>query len=236
VAEKKLSRKELLKEPDEFIDTTAKVMDFVRANPKKAAASVIAVALVALGALGVYAYVNHRSVACHDSFERAYKKYRALSADQNASPEKLDEVAREFDAVANDYPSLTYGQTALLYAGHTLYRKGDYKGALERYERMKSTGFERKGLKELLVYHVAMTKLALKEYDQARALFEELSGDPLSPYRREAFAAIAGIYEGQGKNKEAVQAYRQYLKMFPQAPDAPYMRSRMADLAGGAPS
>jgi len=34
-----------------------------------------------------------------------------------------------------------------------------------------------------------------------------------------------------GKNKEAVQAYRQYLKMFPQAPDAPFVRTRIADLS-----
>jgi hypothetical protein len=36
------------------------------------------------------------------------------------------------------------------------------------------------------------------------------------------------------KNKEAVQAYRQYLKMFPEAPDAAFVKARIADLTGEA--
>jgi regulator of sirC expression with transglutaminase-like and TPR domain len=34
-----------------------------------------------------------------------------------------------------------------------------------------------------------------------------------------------------GKNKEAVQAYRQYLKMFPEAPDAAYVKGRISEIA-----
>lgn len=234
MAEKKLSRRELLKEPDEFIDTTARVMDFVRANPRKVVWAVIGVVMASLVVLGVYAYMSHRSSASQEAFEKAYHQYRLLSGPTKAAPEKLEKLFKEFDAIATDFGSLPYGQVALLYSGHVLYQIGDFKGALERYERMKSTEIETKGLKELIIYHAAMTKLALKEYDQARSLFEDLAGNPRSPYRREAYAAIAGIYEGQDKKKEAVQAYRQYLKMFPQAPDAPYMRSRMADLSGGA--
>jgi regulator of sirC expression with transglutaminase-like and TPR domain len=42
---------------------------------------------------------------------------------------------------------------------------------------------------------------------------------------------MAGIYEAMGKTKEAAQTYRQYLKMFPEAPDAPYIKARIADLS-----
>jgi outer membrane protein assembly factor BamD (BamD/ComL family) len=86
------------------------------------------------------------------------------------------------------------------------------------------------GLDSLVMYHLAMTRLAMKDYEPAKQLFDQLSKDIRSPYRREAFAAIAGIYEAMDKKKEAVQAYRQYLKMFPKAPDEAYIKARMATL------
>ena len=109
--------------------------------------------------------------------------------------------------------------------------KKDYRGALDRYTRMKTTGLVEKGLGSLVLYHIAMTRQALKEYEGALSLFDQLSKDTNSPYRREAVASIAGIYEAMGKTKEAAQTYRQYLKMFPEAPDAPYIKARIADLS-----
>ena len=73
--------------------------------------------------------------------------------------------------------------------------------------------------------------MALDDYEQAVLIFDQLSKDTNSPYRREAYASIARIYELMNKNKEAVQAYRQYLKIFPEAPDAAFVKSRIADLS-----
>ena len=120
---------------------------------------------------------------------------------------------------------------ALLYSAHVLYKMKDYKGALDRYSRMKATSLVENGLAGLVMYHLAMTRLAMTDYEAAKSLFDRLSKDPESPYRREACASIGAIYEAQDKKKEAVQAYRQYLKMFPQAPDAAYIRARMAALS-----
>ncbi len=78
---------------------------------------------------------------------------------------------------------------------------------------------------------MAMSQLALKEYDKAVVQFDQLSKDVNSPYRREAYGTVARIYELMGKNKEAVQAYRQYLKMFPEAPDSAFVKARIAEIA-----
>ena len=105
-----------------------------------------------------------------------------------------------------------------MYSAHVLYAKKDFKGALERYQKMKSTRLVEKGLGSMVLYHMAMTSLALNDFDKAVLFFDQLSKDTKSPYQRQALSSIADIYEAMGKNKEAVQAYRQYLKMFPQAP------------------
>jgi len=235
VVEKKITRKELLKEPDEFMTVTGQVIRYTREHPKVITAGCVIVVIVALAALGINTYFTQRQLKSHELFEAAHREYEAsmLSPD-SATPERLDGLLARFEAIARDYASTNAGEMARLYTGHLLYRKGDYQGALDRYTKLQSSHLVTGGLGPLVTYHIAMTRLALKDYDQALTLFDQLSKDINSPYRREALASIARIYELTGKNKEAVQAYRQYLKMFPEAPDAVFIKTRIADLSAKA--
>jgi tetratricopeptide (TPR) repeat protein len=232
VVEKKITRKELLKEPDEFMTTTGRVIQYAQKNPKVVTLVCAIAVMAAIVSFGVNTYLNQRQLKSHELFEAAHREYEAMTVSPEiVTPEKLDKLLAQFESAAKDYPSLPAGEMALLYSGHILYRKGDFQAALDRYTKMQSTNLVKSGLGPLAMYHIAMTRLALKEYDQALTLFDQLSKDINSPYRREAHASIARIYEMMGKNKEAVQAYRQYLKMFPEAPDAVFIKARIADLS-----
>jgi tetratricopeptide (TPR) repeat protein len=231
VAEKKLSRKELLREPDEFITLSGQVLRYCREHTRLVTLLCVLLVICVIGAAGFYTYQKQRKNVSHELFEKAYKNYRLVTlAPEPPSKEQLDQLFKQFDGIAKEYGSLLGGEMALLYSGHVLYKMKDFKGALERYTKMKSTQVAQSGLSSMLIYHIAMTYFALKDYEQAKTLFEQLSQNTDSPYLREAYASIAAIYEATDKKKEAVQAYRQYLKMFPKAPDAAYVRARIAQL------
>lgn len=235
MAAKKVTRKELLKEPDEFITTSAHIIGYTRQNPKKVLMIIVIVIFVILAAGGFYAYQRQAKLASHDLFEKALMDYQMLEMSRKAPTDtQLDKLLAQFETIAKEYPSFPAGEMALLYGGHMLYKKGDFPAALDRYTKMQTTNLVKEGLGPLILYHTAMTRFALKDYDQAILIFDQLSKDTNSPYRREAHAAIARIYEASGKNKEAVQAYRQYLKMFPEAPDAAFVKSRIAELSARA--
>jgi outer membrane protein assembly factor BamD (BamD/ComL family) len=232
VAAKKITRKELLKEPDEFITTSAQVVQYARQNPTKVLIISVLVAVGLLAAAGFYAYQRQGKLVSHELFERALTEYQMLDlSGQAPNDEQLDKILAQFEIITRDYPSSPAGDMALLYSGHLLYKKNDFRSALDRYTRMQTTNLAKEGMGPLVLYHTAMTLFALKDYEQAITIFDQLSKDTNSPYRREAHAAIARIYETSGKNKEAVQAYRQYLKMFPEAPDAAFVKSRIAELS-----
>lgn len=232
MVEKKVTRKELLKEPDEFITLSGRALKFSRENPRIVTGICIGVVAAIAVAAVIYGYQQRMKTLSHEQFQQVYREYRlAVDGKEPVPGEKLEQFFKKFDAIAQEFPHQVAGEMALLYSAHVLYRMGDAKAALERYTRMQSTSLVEKGLGSLILYNLAMTRLALKEYDEAKSLFDTLSKDTNSPYRREACVAIAGIYEAMGKNKEAVQAYRQYLKMFPQAPDAAFVRTRIADLS-----
>lgn len=235
MAEKRVSRKELLKEPDEFMTTTGQVIRYARENPKLVTVAGIVGLICVLAVLGFFTYKKHQQTRSHELFETAAGDYEALvrGAEPLSAPQ-LDALLERFDSIAKNYPSFPAGEMALLYSGHVLYQKKDYAGALERYTGFQSTSLSKSGLGPLTLYHIATTRFALKEYEEAKRLFEDLAQDTNSPYRREAHASVARIYEAMHKNKEAVQAYRQYLKMFPEAPDAAFVKARIADLTGEA--
>jgi predicted negative regulator of RcsB-dependent stress response len=232
VAEKKITRKELLKEPDEFLTFSGKAIRYARENPRHTVGVAVLLVACLVAAVGYHTYRSQRDSTSHELFLKATKDYEAaVNAAEPVSPEKLDQLFAQFDSIAQDYGSLPAGEMALLYSGHVLSLQKDYKRALQRYLKVESTRLAREGLRELFWYHIAETRMALKEYDQASKLFDTLSKDTDSPYRREAYVAIARIYELTDKKKEAVQAYRQYLKVFPEAPDAAFVKARIADLS-----
>jgi outer membrane protein assembly factor BamD (BamD/ComL family) len=232
LAEKKVTRKELLKEPDEFLTVSSKALKYARENPRIVVIACALFALALVAAVAVYGLRQYRELQSHQRFDKAYGMYRAVVLSPEPVPaEGWDQLFKEFDQIAADYPSLVAGERALLYSAHVLYQKKDYQGALDRYTRMKSTTLVEKGLGSLVMYHMAMTQLALKDYETAKQLFSQLTKDTASPYCREAYISLAGLYEATDQKKEAAQAYRQYLKMFPQAPDAAYVRARIADLS-----
>jgi predicted negative regulator of RcsB-dependent stress response len=233
LAEKKISRRDLLKEPDEFMTWTARTVQYFRDNPRQASTAVSVAFAVVLVVLAYYAYNQHQKSAAHDLFEKAYSDYQRTSLLPEAEqPQKWDKCLAAFEQTAANYGSLPQGELATLYSGHVLYNKGDYKAAAERYEKMQSTALAVKGLGNLATYHLAMTRMAMGDNEQAVLLFDKLTKNTSSPYRRESYASIAKIYLTTGKTKEALQAYKQYLKMFPQAPDAAFVRAKIAGLAG----
>lgn len=232
LAEKKVSRKELLKEPDEFLTTTGMIIRYAWENPRKVIAVSVSFVVCLLAALGFYMYHQQQLARSFSELDQAIRSYDSVQSETSpTTKEKLTTLLVQFEKIASEYQSFPAGELALLYAGHVRYHMDDYKGALEYYERAHNTKLVRGGLGQLVTYHLAMTRLALKDYDQARILFTQLSAESESPYRREAAVALARIYEVTGQYKEATQAYKQYLKMFPEAPDAPFIRARLAELA-----
>lgn len=232
MAEKKVTRKELLNEPDEFLTGTARLILYVREHPRQVFVAVALVFVFLAAGGGIYSYLRYQERQSHRLFQNALWEYeRATQANEVLTPEKINQLLAEFESITKTYPSLPAGEQALLYTGHVLFDKKDYKEALDRYNRMQATSLVKKGLAPMVLYHVGRTRLALDDYEQAVLIFDQLSKDTNSPYRREAYASIARIYELMDKKKEAVQAYRQYLKIFPEAPDAAFVKSRIVLLS-----
>jgi tetratricopeptide (TPR) repeat protein len=96
-------------------------------------------------------------------------------------------------------------------AGITLHDSGDYKGAIEQYE--KALTFDLKS--PLANYEIAMTYLALKEYDKAiEHCGIVIAGN--SDYALQAHILEGSALDLLGKPKEAIAAYKKAIQQFPE--------------------
>ncbi|MFH0958642.1 MAG: tetratricopeptide repeat protein [Pseudomonadota bacterium] len=231
MAEKKPKRKELLNEPDEFITWSAIAVEYARNNYRSMVMGACAVVVVGLLLLGYFAYRNHRQTTSHEILESALREYSAISGlPDDKITDQQDRVFDSLDKISKDYGDLPSGEIALLYSAHMLYSKGDFQGALDRYKKFQSSGIAMQSLGPLALYNIAQSYMALRDFEKAMASFDQLSKDVNSPYRREAYSSIARIYEMMNKKKEAAQAYKQYLKVFPEAPDADFVKTKISQL------
>jgi TolA-binding protein len=79
----------------------------------------------------------------------------------------------------------------------------------------------------------ADTLLESGEFATAQKMYKEIISEASSPEEAspDCYIKIAGIYESKGNYKSALQAYRQFLNIFPDSIHKPAVERKIADLA-----
>ena len=125
---KSISRKELLKKPDEFITTSNKIANWVTVHYQK----VIWVGAVVVLVAG--AFFGYRAYAAHQEKQGREAYFSALEL-----PEITQKI-KKLSAVTTDYPRTQGAQKAWISLGHLYYQQKDFTRALNAYRSALSRG------------------------------------------------------------------------------------------------
>lgn len=181
-----MTRKEMLKEPDEFITTTSSVLKWIRENPKRFISAVIILVLIGGGGFGFH-------------FWRVNREQTAMSAYVKAGADvKLNaEITRK-------YTDTRAGKLAKLRLAGLAYAKGDNAEAVrDANEFIDSWGSE-----DMLFYEsmliMAMGYVGQKETGKALDILDKcIKGGP-DAIRDQALFYKAQTLVSMGKRPEAV--------------------------------
>lgn len=225
------TRKELLKEPDEFITTTSSVLKWVRENTRQFVSAVVIVAVIVGGGFGL-------------RFWWVYREQTAMSAYVKAGAD-----AKLVAEITRKYTATKAGKLAKLRLASLAYTKGDNGEAIKNAnEFIDSWGSE-----DMLFYEamliMAMGYAGQKDNAKALDVLEKcIQGGP-EGIRDQALFYKAQVLQGLGKKQEAVAVLKGMLAPKPAvaadkgAPDegaavaTPFQdlaRATLADLSGGA--
>jgi tetratricopeptide (TPR) repeat protein len=210
---KKIIKKKL-KEPDEFITFTEKTFLFITHHSKPIAGGGIIVLILILSLFFFQRWEKKNQESAYQMFNLAVETYQRVSAQyREGSLQEYKNVLEKFNEVLTKFPRTSFGKLSILYKGNIHLQVGEFGEAIKAYE-----SFLQKVGKEKLYRSFAMEGLGYsyegkKDYEKAMNAYQKVVDVGESFQLANAYLGMGRCYEKMGKNKEAIENYKNFLKV-----------------------
>ncbi|HYB21855.1 MAG TPA: tetratricopeptide repeat protein [Thermodesulfobacteriota bacterium] len=229
---KKISRKKLLKEPDEFISTTARTIEFFRTYQRQILRSAIIVLIVVAAAAGGFYYLRGqegKALAIQDQALKLYQEaYR--SSLENPGAEKKEDFKKALEKFQEALSAYKWGRTAQisdLYLGNCYFSLKEYDQAQTAYSRCLEGPF-----RPIALNGLAYSCEAKGDYNKALDYFQKGSDSRDNPFQLESMLGTARCFEALNQRPKALEAYQKALSQFSQSTMSEFLRWKVNELKG----
>jgi tetratricopeptide (TPR) repeat protein len=227
---KKISRKRLLKEPDEFISTTAKVMQFLRVHRREVTLyAVVAVALATAG-LGGYSYFRWQKGKAQGIQQQGFQLYQeTLNKAANPEGDKANykKALEKFQEALAVYSWGNVGQLSRIYIGHCFYGLKEYDQAIQAYSRCLEGPF-----RSLALNGLGYCYESKGDYAKAAENYQKVAEEDGNPYQEESMLDLARCYEALKEKGKALEVYQKASAKYPKSPLAGFIQWKIGELKG----
>jgi tetratricopeptide (TPR) repeat protein len=227
VAKRRRIPKKKLKEPDEFISTTARMITWTMENLKLLLIGIIIGALVVLSLILWRIRARNREVEALDVFYRASEM---LISAEDPSSKGYQEAIDELERIQRDYSHTAVVQLAQLQLGQGFLNSKQYDKAVETYRKFLDSD-PREGLYRLLaLQNLAYAYEGQGDYQKALDSFQSLVAKGESFLQPWGYLNVSRCYEKLGKREEALKTYRIFLEKFPDSAMTPMIKGKIGTL------
>ena len=210
---KKIIKKKL-KKPDEFITLTERTFLFITHHSRSIAVGAGIVLILLLCIFSFKKWEKKNEENAYQMFHLAVETYEMVSSPyRDGSPQEYRAVLEKFDEVITKYPRTSSGKIAMLFKGNIYLRLGEFDDAIKAYE-----AFLQKTGKEKLYRSFALDGLGYsyggkKEYEKAVDAYQRLVGLGEGFQSADAYFGLGRCYEKMRKSKEALENYRNFIRV-----------------------
>ena len=214
MAKATMTRKQLLKEPDQFITFSGKLIAFGQSHLKK----------ILFGAGGFFALLIITAITLQISdrnenraserIEKATAAYAAALQDTDAKT-AYDRVSPDFTAIFDDYGSTQSAKLARLIYADISYEAGDAETAIAMYRQALNDFSQSAALKNIVRSGLGHAYILKGEHVEAIGIFEMIAADDDQTMKNGALFNLAWLYEETGKAEKSTATYEQLLTEFP---------------------
>ena len=212
MARQRITRKELLKEPDQFLTQSALAFEWVKNHVREIAYGVIG--LVVLIGL-VIAWTSwqrgrqqHAAVMLHQALKLI--ETPAPQANQTAPVPAPDsaKAIEKLREITESYGGTPAGIQAYWHLGHLYFEKGDAQAALAAYQQARDR-FPRKNQLSvtLAALNVGYAQEATGACEQAISSYESVQQSSFAWLHGEAYLGMGRCYEASGAKDKAIEVY-----------------------------
>jgi tetratricopeptide (TPR) repeat protein len=216
MAKKRISRKQLLKEPDEFLTLSSRALHFAAENRKLVSYVLIGlVAVVLAGALIGY-FLNFSERRAYAVFEEGLSIYVAQVSGEKSSP--LQETAKEkFSEAIEKHSSTRAAELSLPLCGDVNYEEGSYDKAIELYHKALGAFSKEDDMRKLIWNDLGYAYEGKEDYKSAAEYFKKITSAQGGLLKADACFNLGRMYEAMNDRQEARQAYERLVEEYPES-------------------
>jgi tetratricopeptide (TPR) repeat protein len=206
----KITRKEFLKKPDEFVTGTTRMLQWAAAHRKQLIYGVSAVVVAALLFAG-YQYVSSRTEKrAFQLLAQNLAKYDDLRGKQDPA-KAYQAVSGEFQQLIDKYGANRGGKLARVIYANICFEAGHYQQAIDLYNQAL-TDFEDEPLvRDLILAGLGYAHEQLNDFAAAAKFFDRLVQDPKALMPEEAWFNLGCLYAKMGESEKSRQAFQKIL-------------------------
>jgi tetratricopeptide (TPR) repeat protein len=215
---KKISRKKLLKEPDEFLTFSARLFQYTLEHKYQLLAALGGIVAVVLIVTGIQFYSLQRSKEAFALLEKSRARYEKLLGEKDAQT-AYEEVKSDFEHILDKYGNKVGGKLARVMFADICYRAENLDQAIFLYEKALAD-FQDPFIRNSIFSGLAYAHEKKQAYEKAAEYFEKIAASADPVLKGEALFNIGRLYAALGDHEKSQTAYQQLVA---EQPDSIYI-------------
>ena len=207
---KKITRKKLLKEPDEFFTFTSRAIRFAIDYKYPLTGGLAGLVILILIGTGIRYFSIKAENTAFTLLSQNQIKYETLLR-QNGPQKAQSEVAADFDGILKKYSTKKGGKLARVVYASICFKAGNLDQAIALYNEslddFKSDPF----LKNLILSGLGYAHEEKRDLDRAVKYFDMIVAGPDPVMKGGALYHLGRIYDTKGNRDKSIAAYKQLL-------------------------
>ena len=228
MAKEKLTRKELLKGPDEFLTVSGRAILYVKehAKPFKVAGGILVGA--ALVYLGVSTYLNYADRKGQEAYGAAYyevSKVKEMQADHEAL-KKSEEL---FNKVITDHRLSKASRLAPLQIAHLKFLEKKYEEAVKLYQAFLKEVPENTVYQSLVLLALAASYEGQGDFGKAVEALQKILSSSEKSFKEQAMFNLARVYGLSKQPDKAKETLKEFIEKYKNSPFLSMAKARLND-------
>jgi len=225
---KNKNKKQLLKEPDQFLSFSNKMMNYI-VEHKIAVSSVIglifAIIIIIIGVSYFSVQEENKSFALMDKALTAYEKL-----EKDSGPEKaFEETQKDFQSIIDQYASRGGGRAARIAFANIAYKAKEFDKAVDLYEKALQDLSDNSSLKNMILSSLGYSYEGKDDYQNAEKYFNMIVAGQDSLMKDDAVFNLGRIYAKMEKQDKSREFYKKLIDEYPESMYINMVKEIMSD-------
>lgn len=210
MAKKRITRKKLLKEPDEFINFTGKAIRFVQQYQNQIIGLVCGLFVILLFMTGLNYYFKSADKKAFALLDKGIDQYLLVSKNQDAK-KAYEDVKENFDEIIDKYSARNGGKIAKVVYADICYEAGNYEKAASLYKQAIEDFSDQLIIKGMILSSLGHTYEQAGDHTMAAGYFKKVIDEDISGIKDEALFNLGGIYFNTGEKTKGVEYFKKII-------------------------